>query len=62
MYFHSDDPTLTQFVANVAQLAVEHGQRLRIDVDAEGNLRIKRGEGAWSAPFRSTHDPYRDQS
>lgn len=62
MYFHTDSGSARGFIENVARLAEEHDQSLRIDVDAEGNLRIKRGEGVWSAPIRSTTDPYRDRS
>ena len=60
MYFHTDQPATINFIAQVATRAAEQGQRLRIDVDSEGNLRIKRGEGVWSAPIPSTDDPYRD--
>lgn len=62
MYFHTDDPEVIAFIANVAQTAVETGTRLRLDVDGYGHLRVKRGEGVWSPPFYGTHDPYRDAS
>ena len=61
MYFHTDSDSARFFLASVARLAEEKGQRLRIDVDNKGNLRIKRGEGVWSAPIPSTPDPYRAQ-
>jgi uncharacterized protein HemX len=61
-YFHTSDPTTIAFIANVAQLANENGQRLRINVDDNGHLSIKRGEGMWSSPFYGDHDPYRDAS
>jgi hypothetical protein len=60
MYFHTDDPETIAFIAAVAQTAVETGTRLRLDVDGNGHLRVKRGEGAWTAPFYGTPDPYRD--
>lgn len=60
MYFHTDSGSARTFIENVARLANEQDQRLRIDVDDEGNLRMKRGEGMWSAPISSTPDPYRD--
>lgn len=60
MYFHTDDPEVIAFIAAVAQTAVDTGTRLRLDVDGHGDLRIKRGEGMWTAPFYSTPDPYRD--
>lgn len=59
MYFHTDSTSAREFVENVARLATENDQSLRIDVDAKGNLRIKRGEGMWSAPIASTPDPHR---
>ncbi|HWV45314.1 MAG TPA: hypothetical protein VN039_04675 [Nitrospira sp.] len=61
MYFHTDSTSAREFIENVARLATENEQSLRIDVDAYGNLSIKRGEGVWSAPIYSTPDPYRDQ-
>lgn len=60
MYFHTDDPVTAEFIGNVARLAQKNGQRLRLDVDSKGNLRIKRGEGMWSPPIPSAPDPYRD--
>lgn len=59
MHFHTDDPRTVFFLMSVLTQADEQEQRVRIDVDSEGNLRIKRGEGMWSAPIRSTPDPYR---
>lgn len=60
MYFHTDSPSARYFISEVARLADEQGQSLRIAVDADGSLRIKRGEGVWSAPIVSTPDPNRD--
>lgn len=60
MYFHTNNVRTVNFVERVARLAVDNGQSLRIDVDAAGNLRIKRGEGMWSPPIASDPDAYRD--
>ena len=62
MYFHTDEPAMILLIAGIAQRAIENGQSLRFDIDSEGNLKMKRGEGIWSAPFASTPDPYRDNS
>lgn len=62
MYFHTDDPAMIEFIASVANLARAHGQSLRVNVDSQGRLTIKRGEGVWSAPFSGTPDQYRDNS
>lgn len=61
MYFHTDDERLIGYLADVLKNAEGLGTRIRLDVDSEGNLRIKRGEGIWSPPFASTPDPYRDE-
>ena len=62
MYFSTDDRVTVNFLASVLMLAQEKGQRVRIDVDGQGRLKIKRGEGMWSAPLHGTDDPYRDLS
>lgn len=62
MYFHTDNVRTLAFIFAVAETALTTETRLRIDVDDRGNLRIKRGEGAWSAPIASTPDPHRDKS
>lgn len=62
MYFHTDSTSAREFIENVARLATENDQRLRIKVNDDGSLCIKRGEGVWSAPIASTPDPYRDLS
>jgi len=62
MYFHTDSPQDAQYIAMVAAIAAQNGQRLRLDVDEHGNLRVKRGEGMWTPPMAGTPDPYRDQS
>lgn len=61
MYFHADGPRMIGYLADVLKTAEDTGTRIRLDVDSEGNLRIKRGEGIWSPPFASTPDPYRDE-
>lgn len=60
MYFHTDSYQTVASLSAVLNDAYEQGQRVRIDVDTQGNLRIKRGEGIWSPPFASTPDPYRE--
>lgn len=62
MYFHTDSGSAKFMLASMLQDAYVEDQRVRIDVDSEGNLRIKVGEGMWSAPIVSTPDPYRDNS
>lgn len=59
MYFHTDDPRLIGYLADILKTAEDTGTRIRIDVYG-GQLRIKRGEGMWSPPFDSTPDEYRD--
>ena len=61
MYFHTDSRSAKFLLASLTQDAYTKDRRLRIDVDHEGNLRIKVGEGIWSAPIASTPDPYRDK-
>lgn len=60
MYFHTDERPMIEFLMNVASLALQNEQRLRIDVDESGRLRVKRGEGMWTHPFEGTDDPYRE--
>ena len=59
MYFHTDDPAEIAVLAGVVLAAKDCNKRLRINVDANGDLTWKLGEGVWSAPVRSTADPYR---
>lgn len=59
MYFHTDNDAVTDQIERAVN-AAQHGRSLRLDVDSQGNLRIKVGEGMWSAPIASTPDPYRD--
>lgn len=60
MYFHTDRGFDIAVIANALLTAATEGRRVRIDVDSEGSLKVKIGEGMWSAPFASTPDPYRD--
>jgi hypothetical protein len=60
MYFHTDDKSLIGYLADVFKTAEETGTRIRLNVNSDGSLIIKRGEGIWSPPFASTPDPYRD--
>lgn len=59
MYFHTDNPDTLNYLGNLLKDAAKHGGRIRLDV-VDGNLKVKAGEGMWSAPFYSTSDPYRD--
>lgn len=62
MYFHTHSARTANYIAAVCESAADNDQRVRIDVDDSGALRIKRGEGAWSPPIASDPDPYRDKS
>jgi len=61
MYFHTDNPDVTARLGEAVTRADLKG-RLRLDVDAQGRLRYKVGEGMWSEPIASTPDPQRDAS
>lgn len=60
MYFHTDNPRTIAWLASVLDLASLNGQRVRFNVDEQGRLSVKRGNGVWSPPLDSTPDPYRD--
>lgn len=60
MYFHTDEPRTVAWLAAILRTAEENGDRIRIDVDGKGELRIKRAGGVWSPPIASTLDPWRD--
>jgi len=60
-YFHTDDPRMIAWLADVFGTAALLNRKVRINVE-DGNLSIKVGEGVWTAPFASTPDPYRDNS
>ena len=60
-YFHTDSPKMISWLADVLATARDTETRIRIDVDSEGRLKVKRGEGMWSPPFESTEDPWRDR-
>ena len=60
-YFHTDDSRMVQWLANVMQKAADEGHHVRILTDSNGDLKVKVGEGCWTAPFRSTPDPHRDR-
>lgn len=59
-YFHTDDAGMTIWLSNVFGNAASQKLSVRIAVDSNNNLKIKVGEGMWTAPFRSTPDPSRD--
>lgn len=62
MYFSTDSQQTVRWLAAVIATAAKNEQRIRLDVDSRGKLRVKRGEGGWSAPIESSRDPYRDGS
>lgn len=62
MYYHTDTREVIGYLADSLKNAEDFGKSVRLDVDAEGNLKIKIGEGIWSPPFSSTPDPYRDNA
>ena len=59
MYFHTDNPVIVSNLAEALSYAASQEKRVRFDVDSFGNLKVKIGEGMWSAPIDSTPDPYR---
>lgn len=61
MYFHTDDLATLQWLASVLTLAHEQNSSIRIKVNDDNSLQVKRG-GTWTAPIYSTHDFSRDES
>lgn len=59
-YFHTDNASTTAWLAGVLHRAQTEGLDIRLSVDANNSLKVKLGEGMWSAPIESTPDPYRD--
>jgi hypothetical protein len=59
-YFHTDEPRMVSWLADVMATARDEGRKVRLHTDSQGNLRVKVGEGMWTAPFKSTPDPARD--
>lgn len=62
MHFHTSNLETIGFLAKVLSSAHADVRRVRLDTDKAGNLRIKVGEGMWSAPIPSTEDPYRENA
>lgn len=62
MYFSTDDPNLMSTLGYLLTEGAKQGGRIRFDVDENGRLKYKAGEGMWSPPISSTPDPYRDGS
>jgi hypothetical protein len=60
MYFYCDSDQTISWLSDVLTTCKTLGRTIRFDVDAEGNLRVKAGEGIWSAPIASSPDPFRD--
>lgn len=61
MYFHTDREKIVDSLAETLSFASHQRKAVRIDVDSEGSLRVKIGQGMWSPPIASTVDPYRDE-
>lgn len=60
MYFHTDNTSDIEVLAFALSVAHQQEKRVRFNIDANGSLIYKIGEGIWSVPFKSTVDPYRD--
>jgi hypothetical protein len=61
MYFHTDDPATLVWLANVTRKAAEENSSLRIKVNENGSIQVKRG-GTWTFPIDSTFDFSRDET
>jgi hypothetical protein len=58
-HYHTNDPRTIAWLIGVLSNALEQGQSMRFDVQDQ-TLKVKRGEGGWSAPLMGTPDVYRD--
>lgn len=58
-YYHTEDPVMLDWLIAVLSTARHHERRVRILTEGT-TLKIKVGEGVWTAPFQSDPDPYRD--
>lgn len=58
-YFSTDHPQDMEWLENVLRTAREQERRVRLDTTGQV-LRVKVGEGGWTAPIHGTPDPYRD--
>lgn len=61
MYFHTDNERDINWLAAVLDQAALNQRKVRLDVQ-DGALKVKIGEGPWTAPIHGTPDPYRDLS
>lgn len=59
-YFHTDSPRDVQWLAHVLEHAAGAHRSVRLDVADDGSLKVKVGEGVWTAPIAGTLDVYRD--
>jgi hypothetical protein len=59
-YFHTDSAQTVGWLANVFAQAAEQNRRVRIQTNEYNQLRLKVGEGVWTAPIASTPDEYRE--
>lgn len=60
MYYHTDDERTIAWLENVLHRAKTNRLSVRLDVSETGSLKVKLGEGIWSAPLGGTPDPNRD--
>ena len=58
-YFSTESDRDMEWLENVLRTAREQGRRVRLDTSGQV-LRVKVGEGCWTAPIQGTPDPYRD--
>ena len=59
-YFSTDDRETVDWLAEVFHNASMNERRVRLRTDEKNQLQVKIGEGGWTAPIKSTPDPYRD--
>lgn len=57
-YYMTEDPTMLAWLENVLRTAREGGRKVRLHTE-DGTLKVKVGEGMWTAPFASDFDPSR---
>lgn len=58
-YFSTESDRDMEWLENVLRTARTQGRRVRLDTSGQV-LRVKVGEGGWTAPIAGTPDPYRD--
>lgn len=58
-YFHTDNARDIAWLENVLRTAREGGRSVRLAVEGT-SLKVKVGQGMWTAPMEGTWDDYRD--